>query len=114
MDYKKMWYELKDSLMKDKNSMDASIVASAIRPLDKMSEIEVKEYKMLSSEESEENGPSDTYPCNVGSERDQKSNKAAENECKTGEKPDSKDIMKEVFGDDFVRDIETLEKKIMQ
>lgn len=94
MDYKKMWYTMKENLLRESQRRELGTIRmeTVEQHLKIMDDIEVKAMK-----ESQ-------HVCECGGE------KAACNQ-----KPeDGKDILRKIFGDDFVSDLETLGKKITE
>lgn len=97
MDYKKMWYTMKENLLRESQRRELGTIRmeTVEQHLKIMDDIEVKAMK-----ESQ-------HVCECGGE------KAACNQ--KPEKPeDGKDILRKIFGDDFVSDLETLGKKITE
>lgn len=117
MDYQKMWYTMKERLMKEGKRMELQpdYRKAADEHLKLMSEIEVK--TMAESQRVCECGGC----CNPGEPEPPKGEQAkpdpeatADKRGDTEAKPDGTDILKRIFGDDFVSDVETLEKKIRE
>lgn len=119
MDYKKMWYMMKENLLRESQRRElGTIRMDAIEQhLKIMDDIEVKAMK--ESQHVCECGGEKTL-CNPKPEKETGNKrepwgKTASGKCKDTEKPeDGKDILRKIFGDDFVSDLETLEKKIAE
>lgn len=94
MDYKKMWYMMKEKLLRESQRRELGTIRmdAVEQHLKIMDDIEVKAMK--ESQHVCECGGEKT-PCNPKPE-------------------DGKDILRKIFGDDFVSDPETLEKKITE
>lgn len=117
MDYQKMWFVMKERLMKEGKRMELQpdYRKAADDHLKLMSEIEIKD--MAESQHVCECGGC----CNTGEpeppkgEQEKPDPEATAGKCADTEKPDEgKEILKKIFGDDFVCDLETLEKKIRE
>lgn len=94
MDYKKMWYMMKENLLRELQRRELGTIRTdaADQHLKMMEDIEIKAVK-----ESQ-------HVCECGGEK-----------AHCNPKPeDGKDILRKIFGDDFVSDLETLEKKIVE
>lgn len=117
MNYQKMWYMMKERLMKEGKRMELQpdYRKAADDHLKLMSEIEIK--AMAESEHVCECGGC----CNDGEPEPPKGSQAkpdpevtADKCADTEKKPEGADILKKIFGDDFVSDVETLKKKIRE
>lgn len=117
MDYQKMWYVMKDRLMKEgeRIGLQPDYRKAADDHLKLMSEIEIK--AMAESQRVCECGGC----CSDGEPEPPKGRQAkpdlettADKYGDTEKKPEGSDILKRIFGDDFVSDLETLEKKIVE
>lgn len=113
MDYKQMWYELKKRLIEEteKNEKGSWRSTAAQQQLNMMARVEVgalvDEYIHCDDEELGEREPKEAQShIGPGSCPDDTNTENQEKE-KTG-----KDILKDIFGDDFVRDIATLKMKL--
>lgn len=117
MDYQKMWYVMKDRLMKEgeRIGLQPDYRKSADDHLKLMSEIEIK--AMAESQRVCECGGccSDGEPePPKGRQAKPDSETTADKYGDTEKKPEGSDILKRIFGDDFVSDAETLKKKIRE
>lgn len=117
MDYQKMWYVMKDRLMKEgeRIGLQPDYRKAADDHLKLMSEIEIK--AMAESQRVCECGGccSDGEPePPKGRQAKPDSETTADKYGDTEKKPEGSDILKRIFGDDFVSDLETLEKKIVE
>lgn len=117
MDYQKMWYVMKDRLMKEgeRIGLQPDYRKAADDHLKLMSEIEIK--AMAESQRVCECGGccSDGEPePPKGRQAKPDSETTADKYGDTEKKPEGSDILKRIFGDDFVSDLETLEKKIAE
>lgn len=117
MDYQKMWYVMKDRLMKEgeRIGLQPDYRKAADDHLKLMSEIEIK--AMAESQRVCECGGccSDGEPePPKGRQAKPDSETTADKYGDTEKKPEGSDILKRIFGDDFVSDAETLKKKIRE
>lgn len=117
MDYQKMWYVMKDRLMKEgeRIGLQPHYRKAADDHLKLMSEIEIK--AMAESQRVCECGGccSDGEPePPKGRQAKPDSETTADKYGDTEKKPEGSDILKRIFGDDFVSDAETLKKKIRE
>ena len=117
MDYQKMWYVMKDRLMKEgeRIGLQPDYRKAADDHLKLMSEIEIK--AMEESQRVCECGGccSDGEPePPKGRQAKPDSETTADKYGDTEKKPEGSDILKRIFGDDFVSDAETLKKKIRE
>lgn len=117
MDYQKMWYVMKDRLMKEgeRIGLQPDYRKAADDHLKLMSEIEIK--AMAESQRVCECGGccSDGEPePPKGRQAKPDSETTADKYRDTEKKPEGSDILKRIFGDDFVSDAETLKKKIRE
>ena len=117
MDYQKMWYVMKDRLMKEgeRIGLQPDYRKAADDHLKLMSEIENK--AMAESQRVCECGGccSDGEPePPKGRQAKPDSETTADKYGDTEKKPEGSDILKRIFGDDFVSDAETLKKKIRE
>lgn len=117
MDYQKMWYVMKDRLMKEgeRIGLQPDYRKAADDHLKLMSEIEIK--AMAESQRVCECGGccSDGEPePPKGRQAKPDSETTANKYGDTEKKPEGSDILKRIFGDDFVSDAETLKKKIRE
>lgn len=117
MDYQKMWYVMKDRLMKESEriGLQPDYRKAADDHLKLMSEIEIK--AMAESQRVCECGGccSDGEPePPKGRQAKPDSETTADKYGDTEKKPEGSDILKRIFGDDFVSDAETLKKKIRE
>lgn len=117
MDYQKMWYVMKDRLMKEgeRIGLQPDYRKAAGDHLKLMSEIEIK--AMAESQRVCECGGccSDGEPePPKGRQAKPDSETTADKYGDTEKKPEGSDILKRIFGDDFVSDAETLKKKIRE
>lgn len=117
MDYQKMWYVMKDRLMKEgeRIGLQPDYRKVADDHLKLMSEIEIK--AMAESQRVCECGGccSDGEPePPKGRQAKPDSETTADKYGDTEKKPEGSDILKRIFGDDFVSDAETLKKKIRE
>ena len=117
MDYQKMWYVMKDRLMKEgeRIGLQTDYRKAADDHLKLMSEIEIK--AMAESQRVCECGGccSDGEPePPKGRQAKPDSETTADKYGDTEKKPEGSDILKRIFGDDFVSDAETLKKKIRE
>lgn len=117
MDYQKMWYVMKDRLMKEgeRIGLQPDYRKAADDHLKLMSEIEIK--AMTESQRVCECGGccSDGEPePPKGRQAKPDSETTADKYGDTEKKPEGSDILKRIFGDDFVSDAETLKKKIRE
>ena len=113
MDYQKMWYVMKDRLMKEgeRIGLQPDYRKAADDHLKLMSEIEIK--AMAESQRVCECGGccSDGEPePPKGRQAKPDSETTADKYGDTEKKPEGSDILKRIFGDDFVSDAETLKK----
>ena len=116
MDYQKMWYMMKERLLKEAEKKDSTVGNYVTaKHLKWMSEIEIK--AVAESQRVCECGGC----CNDGEPEPPKGSQAkpdpeaTADKCgDTEKKPEGADILKKIFGDDFVSDVETLEKKIRE
>lgn len=117
MDYQKMWYVMKDRLMKEgeRIGLQPDYRKAADDHLKLMSEIEIK--AMAESQRVCECGGccSDGEPePPKGRQAKPDSETTADKYGDTEKKPEGSDILKRIFGDDFVSDAETLKKKFRE
>lgn len=117
MDYQKMWYVMKDRLMKEgeRIGLQPDYRKAADDHLKLMAEIEIK--AMAESQRVCECGGccSDGEPePPKGRQAKPDSETTADKYGDTEKKPEGSDILKRIFGDDFVSDAETLKKKIRE
>ena len=117
MDYQKMWYVMKDRLMKEgeRIGLQPDYRKAADDHLKLMSGIEIK--AMAESQRVCECGGccSDGEPePPKGRQAKPDSETTADKYGDTEKKPEGSDILKRIFGDDFVSDAETLKKKIRE
>lgn len=117
MDYQKMWYVIKDRLIKEgeRIGLQPDCRKAADDHLKLMSEIEIK--AMAESQRVCECGGccSDGEPePPKGRQAKPDSETTADKYGDTEKKPEGSDILKRIFGDDFVSDAETLKKKIRE
>lgn len=117
MDYQKMWYVMKNRLMKEgeRIGLQPDYRKAADDHLKLMSEIEIK--AMAESQRVCECGGccSDGEPePPKGRQAKPDSETTADKYGDTEKKPEGSDILKRIFGDDFVSDAETLKKKIRE
>lgn len=119
MDYQKMWFVMKERLMKEGKHMELQpdYRKAADDHLKLMSEIEIK--TMAESQHVCECGgccePGEPEP--PRGEQAKPDPEATADKCKDTMRkpePDGVNILKKIFGDDFVCDLETLEKKIRE
>lgn len=117
MDYQKMWYVMKDRLMKEgeRIGLQPDYRKAADDHLKLMSKIEIK--AMAESQRVCECGGC----CSDGEPEPPKGRQAKPDSETTADKygdteknPEGSDILKRIFGDDFVSDAETLKKKIRE
>lgn len=117
MDYQKMWYMMKERLMKEGKRMELhpDYRKAADDHLKLMSEIEVK-IMAESQHVCECGGRCNTNePVPLKGEQAKPDSEETADKCRdTEKKPDGTDILKRIFGDDFVSDLATLEKKIKE
>lgn len=119
MDYKKMWYMMKENLLRElqRRELETIRTDAADQHLKMMEDIEIKAVK--ESQHVCECGGEKAH-CNQKPEKETGNKrepwgKPTSGKCKDAEKPeDGKDILRKIFGDDFVSDLETLEKKIAE
>lgn len=119
MDYKKMWYMMKENLLRESQRRELGTIRmdAADQHLKMMEDIEIKAVK--ESQHVCECGGEKAH-CNPKPEKETGNKrepwgKSASGKCKDTEKlEDAKGILREIFGDDFVSDPETLEKKIVE
>ena len=119
MDYKKMWYTMKENLLRESQRRELGTIRmeTVEQHLKIMDDIEVKAMK--ESQHVCECG-GEKAACNQKPEKETGNKrepweKSASGKCKDTEKPeDGKDILRKIFGDDFVSDLETLGKKITE
>ena len=117
MDYKKMWYTMKENLLRESQRRELGTIRmeTVEQHLKIMDDIEVKAMK--ESQHVCECG-GEKAACNQKPEKETGNKrepweKSASGKCKDTEKPeDGKDILRKIFGDDFVSDLESLGKKI--
>lgn len=119
MDYKKMWYMMKENLLRESQRRELGTIRmdTADQHLKMMEDIEIKAVK--ESQHVCECGGEKAH-CNPKPEKETGNKrepwgKSTSGKCKDAEKTeDGKNILRKIFGDDFVSDLETLKKKIAE
>ena len=115
MDYKKMWYMMKENLLRESQRRELGTIRmdAVEQHLKIMDDIEVKAMK--ESQHVCECGGEKAH-CNPKPEKETGNKreawgKSASGKCKDTEKlEDAKGILREIFGDDFVSDLEIPDK----
>lgn len=123
MDYQKMWFSMKEHLLRDeeiaresrRRGVNPGELEKANKYLNLMSDIEVKAMKegmrMVGCGSCCDHGEPEPPKGIVGKQDPHKNSESGKNR-ETESPDDGKDILRDIFGKRYVSDLETLEKRI--